>query len=150
MTGEGGQFGGIAARSYNHRLQSVAVNLVGSNIRDCERSSRPSVCYASGFLPYSLRADQGTIRNHFGERVMPPYDPGNVEFARALSVERYITNPLSSADATLLSDYWRRSFHGYPLSALYRLRIIDVPELDWDAVADIQLVLRHTYYTHQR
>lgn len=149
-TGEGGQFGGIAARSYNHRLQSVAVNLVGSNVRDCERSSRPSVCYASGFLPYSLRADQGTIRNHYGEHVTPRYDPGNVEFARALSVERYITNPLSSADATLLSDYWRRSFHGYPLSALYRLRVIDVPELDWDAVADIQLVLRHTYYTHQR
>ncbi|MCB9617839.1 MAG: hypothetical protein H6724_00140 [Sandaracinus sp.] len=149
LTHENG-FGNVAARGYNHRMVSVALNLVGTNVRDCERSPRPSVCYASGYLPYSLRADGGRFWNHFGDEIVPPYQPANVEFAKALSAERYITNPLSSADDTLLREYWRHSVHGYPLAAQYRLRIIDVPELDWNAVSDVQLVMRTRYWTHQR
>src|SRR5690606_6003779 len=47
--------GSFATGNFNYRFVDFAVNLVGTGIRDCELTQNRSVCYASAFVPVSLR-----------------------------------------------------------------------------------------------
>lgn len=142
--------GGFAHGNFNYRWDTAAVNMVGTALRDCSRvPTGTEGCYASGYIPFSLRHQSGfTVRNHLGQEEGIPVFPGEIVFAKALAAERYITNPISSADRALLSeDYTRREFRGRPLNGAYRLRIHEVPGFDWSRVEDIQVVLGYRYWT---
>jgi len=43
-----------ARGNYNYRTDTVAVNFVGTAIRDCSDSPTPSTCFAAGFIPYTF------------------------------------------------------------------------------------------------
>lgn len=140
--------GGFAIGNFNHRHRTFAVNLVGVGVRDCATADNPGACYASGSVPFSLRHDGPyLVRNYEGSDVSAPLFVGNVEHARALTAERYLTNPLSGADRALMTDFWRDEFRGRPLSGAYTLRIYDAPGLQWDNVEDVQIVLNYGYWT---
>jgi hypothetical protein len=139
---------GFAYGNFNYRFDSFALNLVGTGVRDCASADFPSSCYSSGYIQYTLRHDGPfTVRNHLGETYDAPLFVGNIEHGKALAAERYLTNPISGADRTLLTDYWREEFRGRPLSGNYTLRIYDAPGLDWHRLEDIQLALGYNYWT---
>jgi hypothetical protein len=143
--------GTFALGNYNYRTIDLAVNLVGVGVRDCELTDRRSECHASGFIPFSLRHDGPyTVRNHSGDEYDAPLFIGEIEHARALSSERYLSNPISSADQSLLSSYWRNEFAGRPMSGHYTLRIWDTPGFVWDRVRDVQLAVKYRYWTRFR
>ncbi|MCC7540735.1 MAG: hypothetical protein IT379_31250 [Deltaproteobacteria bacterium] len=140
--------GALALGNFNYRIGLLAINVVGTGVRDCSRSPNPSACYGSGFIPFSLQhAPPFRVRNHAGEVIDAPLFSGNIEQAKALLAERYITNPISSADRSLLTDYQRGEFEGRPLEGSYRLRIWDAPGFDWNRVEDVQIVLDYRYWT---
>ncbi|MEM9073431.1 MAG: hypothetical protein AAGE52_33305 [Myxococcota bacterium] len=139
--------GGISLGSFNYRMSRFAVNVVGTAVRDCEDSDWPTTCNASAFLPVSLRHDGPyEVRSYDGSTYLAPLFDGEAP-GKALVAERYVTNPVSSADRSLLEDYWRTSFAGRPLAGRYRLRIEDVPSLQWDRVQDVQLVVQYGFWT---
>jgi hypothetical protein len=140
--------GGFAAGNFNYRWEEVAVNAVGTAIKDCEQSPRPSACYANNFLQYSLRHDGPfTVRNYLGRDYDAALFPGRIQQGKALMAERYLTNPLSGADRSLLTDFWDYELVGRPLAGNYTLRIYDTEGLDWDALEDIQLLMHYRYWT---
>lgn len=140
--------GTFALGNYNYRTLDLAVNLVGVGVRDCTLTDRVSECNASGYIPFSLRHDGPyTVRNHMGEEYDAPLFIGNIEHGRALTSERYLSNPISSADESLLGRYWRNEFAGRPMSGLYTIRIWDTPGLVWDRVRDVQLAIKYRYWT---
>ncbi|MEM9075248.1 MAG: hypothetical protein AAGE52_42520, partial [Myxococcota bacterium] len=127
-----------------------AINVVGTNVRDCEAVGGGSTCYASGNVAYSIVHDGPyPVRNHGGGLYDAPLFRGRVERARALAAERYLTNPLSGADRGLIDPYLRRELVGRPLSGTYTLRIWDDPALAWSNVEDVQLLLQYRYWTRQ-
>ena len=139
---------GFARGNYNYRLGTVAANIVGTGVRDCERSRSPSACYTGGYLQYSIEhLGPHTVRNVRGEDYVSELFNGRVEHARALASERYVSNPLSSSDRTLLSDYYRRELVGRPLDGTYVVRIWDTPGLAFDRIEDVQLVVNYSYWT---
>jgi hypothetical protein len=143
---------GFAFGNYNYRVEAIGVNVVGTGIRDCERveGGQRSACYANASLAYSLRhVAPFLVRNHEGDMYQAPLFPGRIEYARALSAERYLTSPLSSADSSLLEPFVRSEFAGRPLRGPMVLRIWDEPALRWENVEDIQLVVRYRYWTRQ-
>lgn len=143
--------GGFAVGNFNYRVDTLAVNLVGTAIRDCTSVADPSACYASGFVPFSLLHDGPFgVRNHLGDTMDIAIVPGRITYAKALTAERYLTNPLSGADRGLLTDYWRTEFQGRPLDGIYRIRIYDTPGLSWTRLQDVQVVLNYRYWTRQR
>lgn len=89
------------------------------------------------------------VRNHMGRLYDAPLFTGRIERARALAAERYVTNPISSADRSLIEPYVRTELRGRPLSGTYLLRIWDDPTLAWENVEDIQIVLNYRYWTRQ-
>jgi len=152
---ERGGFGAAIARSnFNYRYSSMAINLVGTGLRDCEQALYPSSCYAGGYVQYSLFQDPPyTVTNHGRDTVDVNLFPGRINHAKALAAERMLTNPLSSADRDLLSDFWREEFRGRPLQGNYTLRIYDQVGLDGGAVMnfnkleDVQLLFAYNYWS---
>jgi len=143
--------GGFAEGNFNYRFRDFAVNVVGTGVRDCSAADSPTSCYASGFIPYSLYHDGPFhVRNHLGELIEAPLFNGRVHFAKALAAERYLTNPVSSADRALLGDYYRREFRGRPIDGQYRLRLYEVDGFNWDRVEDVQIILNYRYWTRFR
>jgi hypothetical protein len=152
---ERGAFGAQIARSnFNYRYSRMAVNLVGSDLRNCGEALFSSSCNAAGYVQYSLFQDPPyTVTNHSKNLVDVSLFPARIVHAKALAAERVMTNPLSSADRALMEDYWREEFRGRPLQGNYTLRLYDQIGQDggavmtFDRLEDVQLVFDYNYWT---
>ncbi len=72
---------------------------------------------------------------------------GNIEHARGLATERYLTNPLSNADDQLIKQYLRAEFQGRPLDGNFAVRVWEEPGVNFEAIKDVQLVVNYRYWT---
>jgi len=137
---------GFAKGNFNYRIQNVAVNFVGTGLRDC--TDQPESCNGAGFVQYSL-SHQGPffVRNHFGGTFEAKLFDGNIEHARGLGIERYITNPISSSDSSLLEPYMHAELNGRPMDGNFVLRIWERPDLDLSKITDVQVVMEYGYWT---
>jgi len=143
--------GGFAKGNFNYRHKTVSVNIVGTGVKKCENSQFPSSCYGSNFLQYSIRHEGPfEVRNHEGEMYDAPLFMGRIQQGKALMAERYLSNPMSSADRSLISDFTSGQLWGRPLDGGYTLRVYDADGLDWDAVEDVQIVLDYRFWTRQQ
>ncbi len=140
--------GGFARGNYNYRIDTLALNFVGSAARQCGDARLPSTCYSAAYVPYSLdHIGRYTVRNHRGEDYEAPLFQGHIEHGRGLAAERYITNPISSADRGLIEPYMHREFRGRPIDGVYRLRVWEEPGVNFEGIEDVQLVLNYRYWT---
>jgi hypothetical protein len=137
---------GFARGNFNYRVQSLALNFVGTGLQACNGSSQ--ACYAGGYIPYTI-IHEGPyyVRNHLGEDFEALLFTGRIEHARGLGAERYITNPISSTDLSLLQNYMRPEFSGRPLDGTFIIRVWDENNLNFDAIQDVQLVMNYRYWT---
>lgn len=139
---------GFAYGNYNYRADDLAVNFVGTALRDCTNSATPSTCFGSGTIAYSIAQNEPyEIRNYEGERYEAPLFPGRIEHGRGLAAERYLTNPLSSADRSLLQDMWHGELRGRPLTGSYTIRLWDADGVTIRNLEDVQVVLNYRYWT---
>jgi hypothetical protein len=149
--------GQLAGSNFNYRHVSLAVNLVGTAVKDCTNVPQSS-CYGGGFIQYSLNhdAESAAIVNFMGLSGSPQkssqhfsFGIGEINHAKALTAEKYITMPISSADQSLLSQtgLTKAELRGRPLDGRYGLRIWDSPALQWNHLEDIQLVLSYHYWS---
>jgi hypothetical protein len=139
---------GFASGNFNYRIENLAVNFVGTALKDCSHATLPSSCQANASIPFTI-AHRGpfTVRNHAGE----PYDvkifSGKIEHGRGLAAERYLTNPLSGADRGLIDPYTHNELRGRPLTGQFVLRVYDGDGIAFDNLQDIQIVLDYRYWT---
>lgn len=139
--------GGFALGNFNYRHNTFAVNFVGTSVKACSTSAQPAACYAANFLQYTIHHDGPySVRNYDGDIYYAPLNPGRVQQAKGLSAERYITNPISGADRSLLTDYWRDEFRGRPIEGNYTLRVYD-EAIKWENLEDLQIVYNYRYWT---
>jgi hypothetical protein len=139
----------FAVGNYNYRIQRMAVNLVGSNVKDCSLvPSAGSACYQNQFIPYDLtHGGHVQVMDYEGKTNPFTMSTGVIHYGKALSAERVLTNPLSQTDAALLQDYEKAEFRGRPVQGNYRLRIYNTPGLRWENVEDVQILLRYRYWS---
>jgi hypothetical protein len=146
----GSQFvqAGFARGNFNYRIESIGLNFVGTGIRSCEDQPLASTCHSGGYVTYTLE-HQGPyfVRNHFGEDYEAKLFPGSIEHARGLGNERYLTNPLSSTDSELIASYLRTELRGRPLDGNFILRVWEEPGFRFDAVQDVQILVKYRYWT---
>lgn len=140
------RYSGFATGNFNYRIDSIAVNFVGTGTRDCDDSV--SSCYTQGTIPYTISHDGPYyVRNHEGADYEAKLFPGWIEHARGLAAERVITNPISTADRALFQDFIRSELSGRPLDGLFTVRVWDEPGVNFSAVEDVQIVLNYDYWT---
>lgn len=143
--------GKLAAGNFNYRHVTVAMNLAGTALVDCSKDGSQS-CYGSGYIEYTLDHDAFLVDVLGYDSNAAPFNFGSagINHGKALAAERYITIPLSSADAGLLAQpsIEKPEFRGRPLDGSYRLRIWDRPGLTWSHLEDVQLILRYRYWSN--
>ena len=141
---------GFAYGNFNYRIERVGVNVVGR--RDCEGAESPSTCFALGGVPFSLYHDGPfNVSNHLGGSYdNVPLFNASIDHGRALATERYITNPISGADSSLLASFMRDDFNGRPLDGQFRFRIWDTEGTDFSAIEDVQLIIHYRYWNRSR
>jgi hypothetical protein len=139
---------GFARGNFNYRIEEIGVNFVGTDVRSCSGSSTPSGCYSAAFVPYSMQhLGPYQVRTYEGDDFQVHLFPGRIEQARGLGAERYLSNPLSSADHDLIRQYLRHEFNGRPLDGTFVLRVWDDEGVNFGAIADVQIVLKYRYWT---
>ncbi len=147
--GSGVFAGGIGAGNSNYRIEGVALNVVGSGVLDCSESS--TSCYNNGFLGYDLHHHTGSVALTSQPSGVTCFDfkTGAVRGGKALATERVLSLPLSSADSALVLEpgTYKSELAGRPLSGSYRLKIWDQPELRWEQIEDIQLLVDYRYWS---
>lgn len=141
-------YSGFAQGNFNYRIESVALNFVGSGIRDCSDQTITTPCYTAGFIPYSLYHEGPFwVRNDQGADFAASLFDGNIEHARGLALERQLSNPLSETDRGLIQDYIRPELQGRPLDGTFVIRVWDSPGVNFEAIQDVQLLLKYRYWT---
>lgn len=141
----------LAAGSFNYRHEHMALNLVGTAVLDCEAAFDPAECYSDGNVPYVMRHRGPFVIENFDHEFHSfTVEPGVIRGGRALVAERTLTTPLSSADRSLVTPYFRQEFRGRPISGLYTIRIEDRPEVRWSNLEQIQILLGYRYWTRQQ
>jgi hypothetical protein len=141
-------YSGFARGNFNYRIDSLGINFVGSNIRNCEDASLPSTCYNAGFVPFSLQHNGPFfVRNRAGDDFPALLFDGRIEHARGLALDRYFTSPISSTDRDLMTDYMRSEFSGRPLDGNFSLRVWEDQGVDFSSIQDVQLILNYRYWT---
>jgi hypothetical protein len=141
-------FSGFARGNFNYRIDSIALNFVGTGTRDCSTSDSPTACAGAGFIPYTLdHVGPFYVRNYQGVDFRAQLFDGSIEHARGLGSERYITNPISSSDQGLLDQYTRSEFQGRPLDGNFVLKVWDGEGTNFDAIQDVQFVIKYRYWT---
>ncbi len=142
--------GKLAKGNYNYRHINVALNLVGTGVRDCTSAPTPD-CFGTGYVEYNLEHD-GTsagISDYNGNVRVFNFGVATVNHGKALATERYITLPVGSDDQSLLAQpgIQHVEMRGRPLDGVYRLRIWDSPALQWSHLKDVQIVLNYRYWS---
>ena len=142
--------GKLASGNFNFRHITVALNLVGTGIRDCAEGSGMG-CYGSGFLEYSLNHDafQTSIVGYDNSAQSFSFGSAAINHGKCLATERYITYPIGSADSAMLAQpgIEKVELRGRPLDGSYRLRIWDDGSLKWNQLEDVQLVFKYRYWS---
>jgi len=148
--GSMGDFGILAQSNFNYRVRTVALNIVGTDVIDCSKAESPSTCDANPWLSYDLKQYGDVwIRNHHEELSVQPFNipTGRISGGKAWAAEQVIGYPLSGAHQSAMTQLNKIALMGRPLEGTFELRIYDVPELVWENVEDIQIVLGYHYWT---
>jgi hypothetical protein len=149
MTANGGSLAGkLATGNFNFRHIDVAMNVVGTGVINCQDTGSPD-CYGSGFVQYTLRDDGSNVGVLGFDNQYRPFDFGkaSINHAKAVTAERYITTPLAATDQQLIAQVQQVQFRGRPVDGVYRLSIYDSPQLQFNRIDDIQLVLSYHYWS---
>ena len=89
------------------------------------------------------------IVGYDGNARMFDFGTATINHGKALAAEQYLTMPLSSDDQGLITQpgIEHQEFGGRPLDGAYTLRIWDSPDLNWNALQDIQIVFNYEYWS---
>lgn len=139
---------GFARGNFNYRINSLGLNFVGTSLRSCTDSETPSACYGGGFIPYTIHHNGPYfVRNHQGIDFEAKLFTGAIEHARGLATERYLSNPMSDSDSSLITKYLRQELQGRPLDGEFVIRVWDEEGVEFNRIEDVQLILNYSYWT---
>jgi hypothetical protein len=140
---------GLALGNYNYRHAGLSLNLVGTGITVCE--GQVEGCYGNATVEYDLKhtAFDVPLEDYLGSRTCFDFGRAEVNEAKALATERYITLPLATDDEALLNQpgMTQTLLAGRPFAGSYELTIHDSETLDWSNLEDIQLVLTSEHWS---
>ncbi len=138
------------AKRHNARWVQLAVNLVGTGVRDCSRSPDPNGCYANAYLRYNL--------THVGPAWVTNYDEqwrslgvpvGAIEGGKGLAAEQWLDPTGNGFAKPYVANVARTEFAGRPIGGAYRLELEVTPDVRLDRIDRIQVLARSTYWVKQ-
>ncbi len=139
----------ISIDNFNYRHGSIALNLVGTNVKQCNSESS-TTCYSNAYVTYSLYHDGSVwIKNHDYQHEHFLMPTSKIHNSKALASEIVLTNPLTSNQQSMIAQYKKSEFRGRPINGKYVLRIYEIDGFNFENLEDVQMLWRYNYWTKE-
>lgn len=136
---------------FNTRWGLLAVNFVGTGIRDCQLAEDPTGCYAEGFIRYNLRhVGPAWVTDAEGIWKILGVPPGMVDGGKALAAELWL-DPLKDGWSTsYIGAVARSELELRPMGGAYELEFPVTPDLVLEHIERVQLLVGSESWVRQR
>ena len=136
---------------HNVRWGRLAVNLVGTGVRDCASAPDSSACYSEPFLRFNMTHVGPSWTTNYAQQWHAYNLPSAfIEGGKALTAEEWI-DPLTNGWSTpLVSAAARGEFAGRSIGGSYQLEIELGPEVHLDRIERVQLLVETAYWVRQQ
>lgn len=136
---------------YNVRWDALAVNLIGTGVKDCALAADPLTCYSSAFVPYNLsHVGPSWVTDYAGTWRTLGVPLGRIEGAKALAAEQWLDPIANGWSASYVQAVARSEFAERPLDGTYLLDIEVAPEVQLSHLDRIQILTRTSYWVKQQ
>lgn len=136
---------------HNVRWGRLAVNLVGTGIRDCAHADDSLSCYAESFLRYDLaHAGPAWSTDYSEEWHTRPIPIGQIEGGKALATEEWLDPISNSWNTSFVSNVARQELLQRPVSGTYTLDINLSPDVRPERIDRVQILAETEYWVRQR
>lgn len=140
-----------SAKRFNARWDRLAVNIVGSGVKDCIKASDPLACYSSAFIPYDLsHTGPSWATDYEGTWRMLGVPVGRIEQAKALSSEQWLDPVIKGWSEPYVQAVARQEFAERPLDGAYLLDLEVAPEVQLAQIERIQILMSSSYWVKQQ
>lgn len=136
---------------FNARWVRLAVNLVGTGIKDCTKAADPLGCYSSSFIPYNLtQIGPSWVVDYENAWRTLNVPVGQINLGKALAAEQWL-DPISNGwSQPYVQAVQRLEFSERPLDGAYQLELQVAPEVDLDKIERIQILADTSYWVRQQ
>lgn len=139
------------SKRYNTRWGKVALNVVGTGVKDCSLASDPLACYGNSTIRYNLTHVTPTWTTDYDglwrEQDMPL---GQIEGGKALAAELFL-NPLKDGwNTQFISAAARTEYLFRPVGGSYNLEIEVTPEVMLQRIERMQLLVGTSAWVKQK
>jgi hypothetical protein len=135
---------------HNVRWRRLAVNLVGTGVRDCQRAADPTACYSDSFVRYDLtHAGPSWVTNHAQQWRAFEIPTGRIEAAKALATEEWLDPISNSWNKPNISNVARAELFGRPVGGAYELLLQLTPDVRLERIERVQLLAETDYWVRQ-
>jgi hypothetical protein len=136
---------------YNTRFGRIAVNLVGTGVLDCTKSSDPQTCYSSPFVRFNMLGAGPAWVTDFTQTWHTVETPFlHVEAAKALAAEQWLDPVSNSWSQPFVAAIARSELADRPIGGAYALEFDLSPEVVLDRVARVQILSENSYWLRQQ
>ena len=138
------------AQRHNARWLQLAVNFVGTGLRNCAIAADPNGCYANAYLRYNLTHAGPAWVTNFDEQWRALGVPvGNIEGAKALTAEQWLDPTGNGFSKPYVASVARTELAGRPVGGTYQLELEVTPDVRLDRIDRVQVLTRSTYWVKQ-
>ncbi|HEY5961975.1 MAG TPA: hypothetical protein VIV60_35700, partial [Polyangiaceae bacterium] len=140
----------VYTERHNVRWRRLAINLVGTGIRDCSKSTDSMNCYTNPFVRFNLvHAGPAWQTNYGGEWRTLDIATASIEGGKALAAEEWLEPVVNSWTMPYVSNVARGELFGRPTAGDYELVLEITPDVRLDRIERIQLLAEQEYWVKQ-
>lgn len=135
---------------HNVRWRRLAVNLVGTGIRDCSKSGDSMNCYTNPFIRFNLvHAGPSWQTNYALDWRALDIPSAHIEGGKALAAEEWLEPITNSWNAAYVANIARGELFGRPAAGSYELVLEVTPDVRLDRIERVQLLVEQDYWVRQ-
>lgn len=136
---------------HNVRWRQLAVNLVGTGIRDCQLAADPLSCFSEPFLKFQLtHSGPAWVTNHGQQWRAFDLPAAFIENGKALASEEWLDPISNSWNVSHVASVTRGELFGRPVSGGYEL-IVELPQdVRLERIERVQLLVQTDYWVRQQ
>jgi hypothetical protein len=136
---------------HNVRWRRLAVNLVGTGVRDCQFAADPLECFSESFLRFQLiHSGPAWATNHSQQWRAFDLPAAFIEHAKSLATEEWLDPITNTWTLPAVSNVARGELFGRPVDGAYELIIETPPETRFERIDRIQLLVETDYWVRQQ
>lgn len=136
---------------HNVRWGRLAVNLVGTGIRDCQRAANPATCFSESFVRFQLQhSGPAWMTNHAQQWRAFELPTAFIESGKALASEEWLDPIANGYTSPFVASVARGELLGRPIHGGYELILELGPELRPERIERVQLLVESEYWVRQQ